>query len=141
MHDLGMWDPIGNDHTAPTFYWLTCRDCDSYQILTKDLFHEWFIAGEYNGVVEKAEDLLKVKKIVRPWKLFVTPREICRNVDDIIDRNNFIDEDIDKDLRKKRLMEYFLSKIHKNERCLANPRVDKGIINRIMKYYGFKRRK
>lgn len=140
MHDLGPWDSIANDHSAPTFHWLSNCDCDSYQIITKGLFTEWFATGDYSrGKVIMPEDLLKYKKIVRPWKVFVTSREICRKAEDICEENNFVDETIDRSIRKERLISYYLHGLSKNSWCLANPRFEPGIFNRVLKHYGFKR--
>jgi hypothetical protein len=140
MHDLGPWDPVANDHSAPTFHWLSNCDCDSYQIVTKGLLKEWFATGDYpDNETVRPEDLLKYKKIVRPWKVFVPSREICRKVKDICEENNFIDETVDKNTRKERLIRYYLHGLPKNSWCLANPRFEPGIFNRVLKHYGFKR--
>jgi hypothetical protein len=142
MHDLGAWDPIQNDHSAPTFYWLTNKDFSSHRIITKGLFEEWFCSGDYgNEIIKKPEQLNKLEKYTRPWKVFVSSRELCRKISDIHEENNFIDEKNDKNTRKVRLIKYYLSNIHPSDRCLANPKFEPGIFNRVMRYYGFNRRR
>tara|TARA_R100000664_G_scaffold26414_1_gene36586 strand:- start:152 stop:973 length:822 start_codon:yes stop_codon:yes gene_type:complete len=142
MHDLGTWDSVQNDHSAPTFFWLTNKDFDSHRIITKGLLEEWFCSGDYNNqIIEKPEDLNNIERYTRPWKVFVSSREICRKITDICEENNFIDENLDKEVRKIRLVKYYLSKLHPTDRCLANPRHEPGIFNRVMKYYGLKQRK
>ena len=44
------------------------------------------------------------------------------------------------DQRKRMLVQYYLSKIPKNLQCLANPRYEKGIFERVLRNYGFNKK-
>ena len=137
--DLGAWDKVNEDHSAPCFAWMTNKDCDSFQVVTKELYKEWWIYGDYSAATNP-EELSAVKKFTRPWKVQVPSRELLRFFEDITEKYDFIDEKIDKATRKERLTRYYFSNLSLSEHCLANPRVDAGFLKRVMKYYGFKRK-
>ena len=137
--DHGLWD--GTDHTAPTQAWMTNKECDSFQVVTKELYKEWWLSQDLgDALVESPEQLNSAKKFIRPWKVQVPSRELCRHIETITEETNFTDLSLPIGLRKSRLLRYYLSGVSPTDLCLANPKVDRGIMNRVMKYYGFKRR-
>ncbi len=92
------------------------------------------------GNILDAEDLSSTKKFIRPWKVQIPSRELLRNVEEINEKNNFIDYEKNVPIDKNKLLQYCLSKISPREACLLNPRVEEGILIRIMKYYGLNRK-
>tara|TARA_R100000030_G_scaffold18556_1_gene12843 strand:+ start:7482 stop:8297 length:816 start_codon:yes stop_codon:yes gene_type:complete len=137
--DHGIWD--GEKHPAPTQAWISVDDCDSYQIATKALYKSWFFDQDY-GQQEftSLEELSRKVDFIRPWKIQVPSREILRKSKKISENNLFTRTSLTPDQRKRMLMQYYLSKIPKNLRCLANPRYEKGIFERVLRNYGFNKK-
>lgn len=137
--DHGIWD--GSKHPAPTQAWITINDCDSYQIATKALYKAWFFDQDY-GAKEftSLQELSRKVDFIRPWKVQVPSKEILRKIDNINEDNLFSDPSMDPDKRKKTLVKYYLSNIPKNLRCLANPKYERGIFERVLRNYGFNKR-
>ena len=138
--DHGIWD--GEKHPAPTQAWITNDQCDSYQIATKELYKSWFFDQDYGNVsITSLEELNKVANFIRPWKIQIPSRELLRKYDKITDDNNFYDLSLDKQSKKRKLIQYYLKQIPSHVRCLANPKYERGIFDRILRYYGFKQRR
>ncbi len=122
--------------SAPCFAWMTNKECDSLQIITKELYKEWWMNGDLsNETIDKPEDLPSIKKF-RPWKVQAPCRELCRPAQELSEENTFVGEKINK----KKLLNRYFSRMALGEICLANPRFDKGLFGRVMKYYGFNRK-
>ena len=137
--DHGIWD--GEKHPAPTQAWITIDDCDSYQIATMELCRSWFFDQEFSDIeFESVEDLNASVDFIRPWKIQVPSRQILRSTSERLVENDFFDTKVDANTRKTRLIKYYLQHIPYNRRCLANPKYERGIFDRVLRYYGYKRK-
>tara|TARA_Y100001937_G_C7084662_1_gene314746 strand:+ start:161 stop:976 length:816 start_codon:yes stop_codon:yes gene_type:complete len=137
--DHGIWD--GEKHPAPTQAWISVDDCDSYQIATKALYRSWFFDQDYSSIqFTSLEELSRKVNFIRPWKIQIPSREILRKTKKINENNLFSNPALDYDKRKRLLIQYYLNRIPKNLRCLANPRYEKGIFDRVLRNYGFNKK-